>query len=490
MQLVQFGLSRLIPHIPTPEANGTVLNAEYGSNPQITRIEGQGNGGLILDFTPESETTIVNDWKMARPTYEAGAGPINVKVIDPLNVPAARFQLRMLEDSLGRLDSATYVVTNLDPVTRADGTIIAAGTDFPSDKNIVQGNEQVFSDFGFSIEIEQVVYTRTAGTETTTDPLVSSIEYSDDSRQWLTGINDQDGFSVFNWIRSGTQEEMMAPNDVYNDYLGIDDEQTYEGILGGWWAPWRLVASSAGGPAAPNFSNTINIANIADINSIDVVITSDQSKWTRCGIIELQEDPVLAEGGQDKLELRASPSVGKDGNPDGSTYVDNNGNTQPSNGMGWFPGYAVNLETGERMNMAFGEDSWLSGQNGRDMKWNPTSQVVSDLFTPVFAGKHYIYVFNNDRLVSNVDNRMPSYDEGVYLEQNINGSTGNKIRVWRSVMWVGFPRVADGEQLMSTNARVRLRVAKRYEQYDPEIALENNTNPMYTWDMGNLANYG
>ena len=32
-------------------------------------------------------------------------------------------------------------------------------------------------------------------------------------------------------------------------------------------------------------------------------------------------------------------SVDKDGNPDGT-----------GTGMGWFPGYAVNLETGERLN--------------------------------------------------------------------------------------------------------------------------------------------
>ena len=27
----------------------------------------------------------------------------------------------------------------------------------------------------------------------------------------------------------------------------------------------------------------------------------------------------------------------------------------------------INLETGERLNIVFGEDSWLVGQNGRDM---------------------------------------------------------------------------------------------------------------------------
>ena len=68
-----------------------------------------------------------------------------------------------------------------------------------------------------------------------------------------------------------------------------------------------------------------------------------------CNIVEASDDKNLSEGGQTKLGLRSSPSVGKDGNPDNSgTY-----------GMGWFPGYVIDLETGERLNVIFSEDSWL-----------------------------------------------------------------------------------------------------------------------------------
>ena len=33
-------------------------------------------------------------------------------------------------------------------------------------------------------------------------------------------------------------------------------------------------------------------------------------------------------------------------------------------GMGWFPGYAIDVTTGERLNMAYGEDSWLGNHGG------------------------------------------------------------------------------------------------------------------------------
>src|SRR5690606_29205063 len=47
-----------IPHISAPESNGTIVNSVFGDTPEITRIEGQGNGGLELDITPESEEII------------------------------------------------------------------------------------------------------------------------------------------------------------------------------------------------------------------------------------------------------------------------------------------------------------------------------------------------------------------------------------------------------------------------------------------------
>ena len=47
-------------------------------------------------------------------------------------------------------------------------------------------------------------------------------------------------------------------------------------------------------------------------------------------------------------------------------------------GMGWFLGYAIDLTTGERLNMAYGEDSWLE-TIGNDMMWNPLDQFIVSL---------------------------------------------------------------------------------------------------------------
>ena len=76
-------------------------------------------------------------------------------------------------------------------------------------------------------------------------------------------------------------------------------------------------------------------------------------------------------------------------------YMDGSHGETPDTGRSWFPGYAINVETGERLNMAFGESSDQGDQNGRDMKWNPTSNLYSPVGDfPYFGGKHFIYVMD------------------------------------------------------------------------------------------------
>ena len=101
--------------------------------------------------------------------------------------------------------------------------------------------------------------------------------------------------------------------------------------------------------------------------------------------------------------IKKISSVGKDGLPDGS--LDVNGDT--IYGLGWFPGYAIDIETGERLNIIFSEDSWQTSENGNDMIWNPTSNIVTQQFPSydnttqttsggnyLLGGKHFVYVIN------------------------------------------------------------------------------------------------
>ena len=87
-----------IPHNVDVEKNGTVAQSLYGFGPKITRHEGQGNGGNKLTLTQASEDEIVMAGTnfVEKITYEGGQGPLNIKIVDPLNVKAADYTFRLI----------------------------------------------------------------------------------------------------------------------------------------------------------------------------------------------------------------------------------------------------------------------------------------------------------------------------------------------------------------------------------------------------------
>jgi hypothetical protein len=198
-------------------------------------------------------------------------------------------------------------------------------------------------------------------------------------------------------------------------------------------------------------------------------------------------------------------------NPNDANYIG-------SMGMGWFPGYAINIETGERLNLMFGEDSYLSAQNGRDMKFNPTekdmdaiSQVLDPNifsqvgFDPLMGGKHYVYVMRHDNNVFNVGNIIfnfpsPAYDAGHYaysmldtIFQSIIPQTVSYF--FSQVMYVGMPMGIKGQDWLSNDAKIKIRVAKQYQQYFSILPLDtvpagmdvNKYLPKYAFSTKGIA---
>lgn len=439
------------PHIPLPQNNGTILNSIYGEGPYITRMEGTGNGGNILDMTRNSEEAIMsgaNNWTLDTVRYLKGHGPINVKVIDPLSVPNSNFKI-LFEQST-RLDTATWRLIDL-----------TNNETYQSDTTIQIMNEQLFPELGLSVTIEQAGAPGTA-TAINNGYLEATIDFSDSRSRWLTGIPDTDGAEELDWVLSGTGT---------GDFAGRDDEEVYEKMGVPFMAPFPLVGYT---DSKPGFNATSSaLSKMENLKSVDIVITSDKSKWSRVPVIEISPVPGDAEGAAAKGTLRNAPSVGKDGQPDGT-----------GNGYGWFPGYAICQETGERLNMAFGENSALVGENGRDMLWNPTSAFVDQSFDYLLGGMHYFYVFDHS---GDGPNDSPSYDEGQWMAQKFAGGTALDLRtIWRHGMWVGFPMLEGGESLLASDVRIRLRVSRPYEYFDTFVD-ENNSSPHYTFSTSDMA---
>ena len=161
-----------------------------------------------------------------------------------------------------------------------------------------------------------------------------------------------------------------------DDYTG-DADAAYEGILNGTWSPYRFVSFYKDGPGYhttyTSMASQQSQSKLINLESVKIVITSEQEDWSRCVVLEAQDNTAFADGDVAKMDLRSGDSVDKDGNSDGA-----------GTGMGWFPGYVINKETGERLNIMFSEDSWLKADNGDDMVWNPTSRIRTNI--PIWAG--------------------------------------------------------------------------------------------------------
>ena len=524
-----------VPHNPAPEAGGTIQHAEYGSGVVMTKLEGKGNGMMDLELTSASEKDILENTIASTVTYAAGHGPVDVRVVDPLRVPDANFELRvgsLTGEDVDPEDAAdTYwTLTNLSLLSDTD-----PDNDYQavheSASSIALLNEELLLNWGLSVTVHQYAYPLDGKF---TEPVHASITFDDPAQPWLLGIPDAEGFNQLNWIRAGNQEGASdVPSEViFNDLKTgnpLDEDEVYEGILGGTWAPYCLVSYTGdvelpNGEVVklPNIAPTIDgfegdlspFSGISGLNNVDVVLTDNKDFWTRCPVLEMQSVEELAQNGGEKLGLRRHPSVDKNGRYEGqSGYNSSEANpsgTQPV-GMGWFPGYAIDLGTGERLNMAFGEDSWLGAENGKDMLWNPSSNIYGGVGggggfggSAIYAGgQHWIYVFKNSQYEEGSENRMPAYDGGNYLWTNLedNPSTTNVRRVFRACTWVGssllnedFEMLSPEDGLIPNDVRIRLRVAKAYEKYSSATldaenydVAENYNNPLYRFSTSDVA---
>ena len=520
-----------IPHNPSSENGGTVVNAEFGMCPNITRIEGYGNGGSILRLTNESIEELMgapgkpgkpagkfradgagmlkDPCQILNPRYEQNNGPIRVEVIDPLNVKAGKYLIKF--DQTENIVDGNWTISKSpdDPTYAENPYLYDEVMSVKSDFKIGRYNEQLFLDLGIAVALSNpqevasplVITTQSSenflsrywgGFVNDKALLSSSVTYADNATPWLTAIPDDDNYWVQNWVRSGTQfaagtrntftattgEISYSENYIDEDYfksmqtnmngnpshLGVDRYQVFEEVAGSW-APYGLVSTLPMHPgfglryyvaddhildslcrissvfartynkwtitrkAMDNFRNkSLNFNDLSKLPSVQIVFTSDTSKWTRCPVLEMCDDHTQSEGHARRFQIRRHASVDKLGRTAAEAGVTpdaedlNNPAFVHETGMGWFPGYAINTSTGERLNIMFGEDSRYIQYNGTDMLWNPTFDLTEGTQNYVMGGRHFIYVLNStDQIFYDIVNnknsvvtsyKTPSYDYG------------------------------------------------------------------------------
>lgn len=473
---------------------GTAINSDYGSGVIIKRIEGMGNGNNFISMDQASENDVLDatkNYESLYPTYVSGQAPVSVKVVDPRRVKKGNWELYI--SGAQYTDATKGIVPDSGTWKLVFNGVVNGNTTSDvifSERNIKTINEQILENYGISVSLVQTV--RPGDDQINKNGYIGSdVTFMDPGNAWLAGVNDQEQSSYQNWIRSGKNVDTTSSCN-YNDYALDTVGQFYESMLAnntllkGTWAPYALATDENRSLCGFGviYKGTSSVLGMNGLHGVDVVMTSDKTKWTRCVVLEMQDDASLSEG--KILKFRPRGHASWDGDLDANGYPVYNSNPD-STGKSWFPGYAIDQETGQRLNIVFGEDSWLKTENGNDMLWNPTTTLVNNAGNVINGGKHYIYVLNT------------KYDGGASVYNTITTATPAAVFQFfqRSFMWVGLPLLNTGFQLkplkdglIPTETRIRMRVQRPYAKFvpnDPTIQLKNAGLPYYTFSTDGLA---
>lgn len=423
----------VLPHANDFENGGSQLNSTYGEGIPITQVGGYGNGGNFVKISAQTEAKILSNYSVNEIMYEQGYAPIKVKVVDPTKLKNLDYVLKVT-NNLVPIDSIIlykntsgvgpdtikdYIYTDWQLYEAGNATPIYVAKYYKRNDGTaprpapLSGNEQVIMqevpngspiNHGFSVAVTDVKQCGIANfTAQPGGGLVgSSLTFSDPNQAWFTGIKDDDskGDAVWNWILAGptnSDQKVGLENRVFKSAYVFDSTSTFETVIGGTWSPFcfaREFLNGVGGEnplpgvkvgtASTNFQlSAAEVLGLNEISDIELVITPDETQWTRCVVVETSSNTTLGAGSW-LLSGKWKANVDKKGNPETA------GPQVENHGLGWFPGYAYNVNTGQRLCVFFGEAEFDHLNHGDDMMFNPTSSFGPNLDR--VGGRHYIYV--------------------------------------------------------------------------------------------------
>ena len=386
----------------------TNLKAEYGDGAIITRISGQGSGGNFLDLQDGIAENIVKGTFDGKIIYKNGAGPLDVKIFNPFEITNSKYRL-----ALTGTTNNSQATCNIATGARWNLTDLATNEVIASETTIERINEQIIFKKGFSVTIGQVDEPG-VDLKGTNGAVGQTLTYKETGKRWFNASIPGRNRPVFTpgAFIPASAFEGLEPKSL------LDPNGRLKVIGSGHFFPFAIARTAA--PTIDEFpvylspavrdqniqAQLLNtrLGNLAlkDLNNVDIVFTPNKELWSRCIVVETSSPDYYNAAGaatigrSKQLDIRDQVSVDKEGKPQPTEPI----------GLGWFPGYAVDVETGERLNIFFGENSSFSGNNARflqtpgiasDMIFNPSAQLVAGVpgalpLQLVFGGQHNIYV--------------------------------------------------------------------------------------------------
>ncbi|HYH13666.1 MAG TPA: T9SS type A sorting domain-containing protein, partial [Flavisolibacter sp.] len=391
-----------------------------------------------------------------------------------------------------------FILNDHWTLTKPDGSKVA-GT-----RPISEFNEQIIPEYGIALEFKHAF---NPGYQIDDFALngfqEATMTFANSNAKWLEGVQNGDPReNKIQWLLKELNNEPIPKPSTYVNNL--DPNANYWHVLNGTWGPYAITTTASSyGPAYEAIKDEDRV--LYNLQNVDIVITSDTSKWTRVPVLQ-------GEFGSEPSSRKRSfytmtnihsnvPSVDKMGNPDNTKSAYHKDSLSRS--MGWFPGYAIDLDRGIRLNMMFSEfgkkttTSKDASDPGRNLKWDPTSSTANG----ENYGRNYIYVMRT------------KYDEGRELSRKLDSTKyelansyiaySNYIRkhIFNNVTWVGYPRLANGAKSLATDVRIRMRVSRYFTSYNPTgeynlaknsqnqevIRYKGNFNPEYTFNTSPLV---
>lgn len=472
---------------------------------EITLLDGTGNMLQDLELTEETVDKILQDGFTQTPTFERTKGPIIVEIADTANHATGHFRLWFRNFNEGEEDIDWVIYQH----AYKGGEIIDS---IHSTETILIDGVHYIDKWEFFVQVNNylpscgnIFFSNCPPRDRTQTMIVADMIFKEDT-PWLTGVQNLRAWMPQYWITDTKSPHSNETNNYggnnmnnpgcYSELSHVNNDYRYSNLIGGIIAPATTVRASQCGFMPVQTPNEIGIFphNYQPIRfnqqapyfhpSVDIIITPDKSKWTRCPVIELNNDPALSlqdpDFGDTPLPglLRQSKSTDKAGRQLGDAGYnaqEANPNGDQPLGMGWFPGYAIDVESGRRLNMAFGENSLLLKQNGGDMQWNPTSNMYNSVGAPLFGGQHAIYVFGGEF------DGMPNYDQGNFLYEKLSNKTADDFRAaYRNLSWVMQPMLAENHELLATDVKIRVRWGKTFR--NRSLTHWNHGQPLFEWN--------
>ena len=474
------------------------LNAQYGLEPQNTRVDGRGASDRDLELIDGMHDKIMSPNFDGKISYQLGKAPISVKVFNPLDVIDGDFELKF------EPVNSQNVVNN-----ESRWTIREKNTNqvIASERNISRLNEQLLAKFGLSISLGQSLEAGDSTLRATGNGFIDiRSSYKTTGVDWFLGINDDKAVSTgdgnlvpgnfFNYVKS-----RMSDGAIYEVYATRDPKNNFTSGENAYFVPMYMTDFNYDrdkpfvGPIFLKGDKELAEKNMkfADLQNVDIVFTKDTSKWSRCIVVEMANSYNTFTSGntavpKDRttvdLKMRTDPSILKTVDANGKPETVPSAGNPNSLGFGWFPGYAIDVETGERLNIFYGENSVFGADpelssvsrnpTGADMMWNPTSEVFLNLAGRPFGtnnlimgGQHMIFVAKT------------KYDGCQTLSNNFKSRiTSVRAQGVAQITWAGFPMLKPNTQLLSyAEGLIPNDLIVKCRVYNPfGVAIGTNSN--------------